>query len=672
MNLSILFKFLNKSKENSNTTLASFKDLYQIPSIKDIKDSYLLEKIKNYQKNYWQIIHSKKTLTSLDFELDNTTKTMNMYIDLLLNTLLEEKSSLYKGSEERFSLSDALKMQMYLFDLNDLYIENLCRLIALNEIAIKAKFFISKNKLNALNEAIYTLIISQNNFETNKLAIKIKIENYLTTVEQENSELIKEEILEHIIYLAKNIIPDTTNKILNENYPPATTKALIERALEIYVYESKEEIIKLNETIDKISQSTLVSREWNTNYNHELRKALNQIEVLTIKYEVFDRFGHNLISQNYLNRLYSAKLFITVNYNFQNASKITLISSTTPQIELETYYTIIKNLIPIFISMHPTSQKYYLYKIFKNGKTVYDYEEILKNPILLTLCTLGKPVDTYFFDNYYLKLKDYPDLKNIAGIQFTENISLSTLIRIQKDKYNDLYSLYNASKKSSHDNDYHLPDGITNLNWNYYLYNGSPIIYKFTKLIHNKLYIFPNSLRIYCGPIFSDITIGCKLNYGLEYLQLNEHKKLKELIIPSTVKLINNTDDRPLRIDNIIFENYPDSELIKNPEALTKLIKLLFYCKIDERHFNGIETITQENKYKVKYNVFPCFQTFLFRSKHKPLEFYFNVLQFSFYEEISIENTIKKTKQIPNDQAKKIVLEIYKTIKEHSQTISRK
>ncbi len=144
MKLPNFFRFLKQEEQNTSTIPATLKDFYKIPRASEIKDPHLKQLIVSYQKSYRQTLHSKKNLTSLDFDLNSITDKMKMYINLLLNIFLEDKSSLYKTSNEKFSLSDALKMQIYLSDINELYLDSLCRLIALNEIAQKFKFLISK------------------------------------------------------------------------------------------------------------------------------------------------------------------------------------------------------------------------------------------------------------------------------------------------------------------------------------------------------------------------------------------------------------------------------------------------------------------------------------------------------------------------------------------------
>jgi len=397
----------------------------------------------------------------------------------------------------------------------------------------------------------------------------------------------------------------------------------------------------------------------------KLNNTLDLINTLACKYEVFDRFGHNLVASHYLNKLYTAKLFATINSYFYNPYKEPLVTPNTPKVEFEVYELMVSNLLP-FNFWGSLPQKYILAKIFISNKALYDYEEILKNPIILTLATLGESVSTYFFDNFYISINDYPELKTIPGLSFLESIPLSTLLKVSKEKHKDLYNLYRITIKNPHKHDYHMPEGINSINLNADIENDGKITEELMKQVQNKLYIFPKSLISYAGSIFSYITIGCRLNYGLKYLYLNEHNILKELIIPSTVKRITNTDNRPLKIDNIVFENYPDSQLLQDEEALTQLIKILFYCKVEESYFNGIETITKENKYKVKYNIFPTFNSFLLQSQHKALEFYLPILQHRFfYEETTIGNTIHKIIPIPDNYAKDIVLEIYKSIREH-------
>lgn len=584
MNLSILFKFLNKSKENSNTTLASFKDLYQIPSIKDIKDKYLLNKIKEYQKIYNKILTSKKLLTSFDFKIDNITEDMKMYLDLLSNTLLEEKSSYFKKETEKFSLSDALKLQMYLSNINELYLKNFARLIALNEILNKKKFFLPKNKLNALNEAMYQLIVGMNIFLNQKITIELKIKNFLNKLEQENAKVDQTSKYEHIKHLASYVIPDILKSIIKEDYPISTSLALIERALEMYVYQNKQNLPDLQKEVYSINDLP-----------NNIPLILNKIKRIETLYEIYDRFGHNLIQEEDLKILYTKKFYVITSSPLN--IKEPIISPNSPKIEIKTYKKFTEDILKNELKYYwQTDIKfYYIFsKIYKGNKTYYDYEEILKTPLLLAFLTYNGYY-VYFLDNYLINTKDYSGLNFFNEIMaWEESVPLITILKIMElnNIQNSFHTISKYAFKKSHQNDYKLPDGLTHINLNADIHNNSGVITNIIKKnVANKKLIFPYPLKSYAGPIFSSITKGCILNEGLEYLYLNEHEEISELVIPSSLKVLTNTDNRPLKINTIIFNNYKNSALLNNKDALTNLLKhIISYEPIETKYHFETDT----------------------------------------------------------------------------------
>jgi len=505
-------------------------DLMQIPGREYFKDNEeALNLIDKYKEEYLNILQSKKTIYSRDLSFDDLQSEILMNVDLVLE-IVGHNRDLYDEIKKPKSknIIDMIKLKLYLNRIEEMETETIIRLIALKELE-KGRRVPHINR-NALKEEINILTTNLVIFINQKRAINIETSTYLSNVVIDNNanENVDKELMD-LIKLAKVYID--ISDVQNMDVKPEIKIAIIERRLEIYCYKHKNEITKLTKEVNDLDNTDL-------SFTH-LKKEdfLRIITDLEAKYEIFRRYGRNVVTQEHLYNLYRVK-FDIITFVLEDYNIMPYIKSVT---EKEIYEDIIfKKKEKIIRGKNSTIKEIfgknekkaikYLASLFqedtRRSEIFSEYAIATSSTILKLLLTFDSEYDfRRFYDNILVDTKKNMEYFEDSYFTWQDKIPLSSLMEFMspeiateyymskdyKNKY--LYNLYYLSKEIS--GSYHLPEGLVSINIPSYeppYLVGYKINHHYLRKIRtetkNKSVFFPDTLENITGDLFGSTKIS--------------------------------------------------------------------------------------------------------------------------------------------------------------------
>lgn len=533
-------------KEKHNIGVIRFGDNLVIPGRDYFKDEKHIILLENYKKHYLEMLKNKTVVTTPYFNSKSLKEQMNMYIDLLLNLLMENNNFCEYAPEEL--LVQIAKLKMYYDEMTVLKNEIILRLIALKEIK-KEKRIPRHNKM-ALEEEINSLSVILEMFIYREASINIEIKNYfdvLTTRDlSEVDESLLNERLTRLLFLTKGIVDK--NKLYDDI---KLNVALLEKECEIYAYTHKDEALRLKESYELNDESKIL---------------------------LFYEYGKDIFNYDFVKEFYLYKfnlLVIDIN-NSSNKSPINvkdygfpfyveIIGDKINNLDKSYYFNdlIDKN---VDISEQLNGARKYL----KNKEGIFNYDEILKNKYKLAFLVsfeYENGIKDYFNKNIINVKSDNEWSKYIYHFcgEFENKVPFSTLYELfatDKDEY-VLHSIYEANRL---ENNLLIPYGVKRINLNL-------LSHEYINRIENdvnsrKKYAFPNSLKSISGAMDY---------FGYDFSNLYFPDGLEELMIgynatiPSSVEKLDRCVDK--HIGYIKFRDFKNSKIVNDKKKFIKFLK---------------------------------------------------------------------------------------------------
>lgn len=323
MNLKSIIKRIFKIKDEEYSLVNNY-DITLIPSRDMFKDNIEIVKLIDFYKEEYKKILKQRIFTSIDLKIDNLVNLMNMNIDLVLKQCLYEKNKMFIEDDldehekqilrETNNLTSLAKLKMYQEEIESLELKNICKVIALDELSKVIKYNLSMNKRNSIKNELSNLVNIMTIFKSQRTSINLEIENYKNDIENIKVNSFGRDIkYKNTRYYNATkyifVLPQKYRFIYNEavlTVPEFT--AIIERALEIYIYEHKDLIEKFRDELEKINKE-----EKNLGDKQKLITKITKIEYI---FKLFDLHGYNLVKDEDFEKLYRVKFdILTININ---------------------------------------------------------------------------------------------------------------------------------------------------------------------------------------------------------------------------------------------------------------------------------------------------------------------------------------------------------------------
>ena len=699
--MSLFSKFFKKSKLNQEVLcLVNLEDSIIMPPnsfFDNVKNKDLCEQ---YYQEYKRILSNKKTILSTHLKLIETDD-IRVYIDILTSLEIHIHNILNNTNKHDYSndyVNNILaRLNTYSLILNSIEEESFLRLASLS--ILKSTPFLSRNKKNAIDNEISRLQIQI--FNTQKINNLIKMQlnacisiiqnlhlykdkdfiaasnyhlnNYLQaydiTTNEEN--IIYQQVkLEKHLFKNKSILTD-----LNKEFKILLNNDKLNR---------KDRINKINILIDKYMAIKEYKRTEDPNLFYSL------VEYKVNSYEIdYNTYGEVLSgTTNYLEEKEILKeIFFKKANNFMQNSEI---------FERYVKYDFYRNNYRQFANI--------INKLLKNNEGNYDYENVIKSPILTGLLySIDEPVKMKNFFKYF-KIHYFYLLDISPLFEWEEWINLETIMRscdkllsyeiiqsITNEQINLLYQIYKCLlgtviKEISNN---YIYDGAKefNINFNYNSFRSyQKFIKEYNKIMREgKKLIFPKALKriaIDNNIRYHDNNLKVENIELLNYYEFELNEGLEELILLDTTSFNNNPNEleipttlKKIKLENInpaclTFKDYTESSLVntisKDKEAFKEFInnigntqKLKFKGKTSVTTFSlNLEKLKNENKTDVDtiYNLF----------QEKIKEIYAKLHRIANYLEIHIEE-----KEINLTLLRELEDKISNQIHEYSQSLSK-
>lgn len=592
-------EFLKKAfgiKDEVSRDISSFTSLVNVPTREQLVayDGIVdfLDEIKN---KYIQILSSKRLVFSKDLNYGNLRLDMSMYYELIMNLINDcEKSEYFLNATSYIIGTKKLdymvlmgKLNSYFASLKNLEAETIIRLVALKEI-LDEKDFLSPLKKNSIREELNNLSSTYISLRTQRIAIKVEVDRFLTEYEVlESEEFENNEVEDELINSRCQSLRDMISVLdyaefdknnLNEN--SNANIIFMEEILERYVYNHKNEARELRDKLNDLSRYL--------KDNLELENISGIIRELEIKTKVFFLYGRNLITEEDIFNLYRLKFAcLTRNYMKEKVDLVTDVS----HIELECYQEVITQKISDILMGHnsnfngifKTTYKdtvLYAIKIFTNiikeDGIEFSFWNIINNRQLLGLLVAFDKRDGLkeYFDNIMVEKKEYLSTVDFHEDIFKYNLAvpLSTvfdaLYYSGEETFSPSYDLYKMMKEQEDNLVFRLPLGLTKVNLKMSYHDLGFFDWKFVQTIRDKSDYawleFPSSLVEIEGNIFENIhSSDVELNEGLKIIgdSLFEDASIGTIYIPSSLEIIEYSSFRGSSVDEFYFIDYQHSKL---------------------------------------------------------------------------------------------------------------
>ena len=639
--MNIINRFKKWFFNEENIGIINIGDLLKIPGREYYKDDLeKLNQIDIYKEEYYKILSKRKLISSKELSFDNLEKEFLMNIQLILNFYLNndiineqnelESKMIYHNPHEYIYINyyidkkiNLIKLQLYLNDINNMEIETIEKLIALEELS-KGKRVALINRM-PLNEKINNLKIILDTIHKQKIAISLEINNYLLNLSSNNQSFYNNDEIESFLIkkyqtvydLAKNYIKEgTLENIAKLDNDISIKIALIEKELEIYVYTHKDDINMLNQELDILD---------NTKKNLSNQKELlNKIKVIEDKYHIFNEYGRNIVIYDNLYKLYKIKFdILTIDINYLENSP--LINENE---QAKKFY---KDITDKKIQRILMGENSYIEEIYDNDykeaiKLIAFYlkgslsqfrlDNILIDKLKLALLLAFDKKDglVQYFNQNKIRIDDNQRFSldyDPRMYKFQEEIPLDTCFQIMTANDDNkhyqfnhpLYKLYKLTANQPqflNSNIYDLMEGLISIRINRPLDEDDNILEYINKKAHNKTVIFPQSLEEIDGRLFNKETCpkNIILNRGLKRITNNALKgyEFEHLFLPSSIEYISPDAMDFNSVKWLYFMDYENSKILHDEESLLLIIHNLFnvvkinddsdYEKIDDNNLN--------------------------------------------------------------------------------------
>ena len=473
-------------------------------------------------------------------------------------------------------------------------------------------------------------------YKSQRISINLEIDNYKKDIEVINYDNYRRRDRKYKNKRFDNadkyifVLPEEYRLIYNEYYlsVPEFT-AIIERALEIYVYEHKDLLEKCKDELENLEkeEKQLGNKQ----------RFITKIDKIKYLFRLFDLYGYNLVNDEDFEKLYRVKFdILTININNLNNSPFN--TKELEKKELEVYKNIIsekihdiynlnciegKKLLNIY-SDHLNSRELkkvndskvkiignILDSLLKTGK-YFDYEEILETHMLIALILAFEKengIKKFFEEFKEYRSKYHNGFYYRVGMYFEEKIPLETFCKVLTSICDageiknaslcyDIYSLdclREIMSKEDIKSIYKIPDGIKGISDSGK--DNHPFLLTMRKDLENKVkdqddicVVFPSTLRYIEGSIFETIKLKIlKFNEGLEHIDgfAFYNQDACKVVIPSTLEDINIGTFNWEKINDLEFTNFKNSKTLKkllcsNDNQYKEILKKLFKV---ERNF---------------------------------------------------------------------------------------
>lgn len=618
MKLTDFIKNIFNKKEANINDIIKISDSFILPNRDIFKNNKeILTLIDKYKDEYNIILSNNKYILSMDLT-NNINEKIRMYNALITNIFVDDKDIMEYSIKNKIQMFYKVnKLKMYDNVIKLLYLECMERLIALVEIYSKRKIFLSKNKKEALSFAINNLINALVVFEGQKRAIELEKENFLNKYaipvfefEEEIYEEEKQKFFENKIKELNIMLPIINKKFINNNISDIL---LLERQLEIYVYNNKNKSGKLIERI-------------NNYFMQEEYIEYNEIEFRNLEAMVliFYYYGKNIISDDILYKLY----FLKFNYiiNLENDKRDKYLSNSL-DIEREMYLKIIERKIETILK----GNNRVINNVFKLDSTraikdiidelkdnnIFNYKKILYSNKLDLLFSFDTGYGFIkYLDSIKVNKNDYDDKIDFASEIFSwENkIPLSSIYKMlevgalkkNQNYKSNLYEIYKLFQKNNFSINYRLPEGIKAISIDPLLdihESTDKMLDNLIEKCKRKIVVLPNSLKYFYGDLYKKNHLkGLELNDNIEFISEDVLKSapVKKLIIPASLRHIFSSRDFSVysnsynrnklffeELDTIAFKDYENSKILYDKEMLKCILESTLYIKYFKKNVDG-------------------------------------------------------------------------------------
>ena len=413
-----------------------------------------------------------------------------------------------------------------------------------------------------------------------------------------------------IAHQMEKISPEIFNNIESKERSTIKKIVLYERFLEIYVYKNKDKVEKLHYKIDILRQTEI------TRGNYD--DFVLDVEEMKFYFQIFMKYGRNLVKENDLYRLYDIK-FNLITYEINKKGRIIYGDEIYKELtknkeEYEIYKKIVSNKITEIINgISPVSHIFdendllkdllkILIPLFKTGR-YFDIDKILKDRELLSYLLafdsetrIKELFDATYNDlnlskydmsltreynlNFYsFCLKSY-NITTLKTLCWFIDLNLKMKEKVEIPPFYKIYKLYEKTRKN--ENIYEIPEGLIKIERNDSI--DDLIIKNISRDMKNKTIVIPSTMNVFRGNWFKGIKIdGIVFNEGVEEIYDVYFSNLKKIIIPSTLEpyysyLIQSTNLKTLGFTN--FENSKSLNSLLNSSDINNYSYLLSLFRV--------------------------------------------------------------------------------------------
>ena len=699
--MSLFSKFFKKSKLNQEVLcLVNLQDSIIMPPNSFFESNKNKELCEQYYQEYKRILSSKKTILSTHLKSIETDD-IRVYIDILTSLEIHIHDILSNPSNKGYNyecVTNLLsRLNGYAHILKVIEEESFLRIAALS--SLKSTPFLSHNKKSAIDNEISRLQIQIFNTQKINNLIKMQLNACISIIQ--NLHLYKDkDFIVASNYHLNNYLQAydiTTNE---ENIIYQQVK------LEKHLFKNKSILTDLNKEFKILLNNDKLNR----------KDRINKINILIDKYMAIKEYKRTEDP----NLFYSLVEYKVNSYEIDYNTYGEVLSGTTNYLEeKEILKEIFFKKVNDFMQNSEIFERYVKYdfyrnnyrefaniinKLLKNNEGNYDYENVIKSPILTGLLySIDDPVKMKNFFKYF-KIHYFYLLDISPLFEWEEWINLETIMRscdkllsyeiiqsITNEQINLLYQIYKCLlgtviKEISNN---YIYDGAKefNINFNYNSFRSyQKFIKEYNKIMREgKKLIFPKALKriaIDNNIRYHDNNLKVENIELLNYYEFELNEGLEELILLDTTSFNNNPNEleipttlKKIKLENInpaclTFKDYTESSLVntisKDKEAFKEFInnigntqKLKFKGKTSVTTFSlNLEKLKNENKTDVDtiYNLF----------QEKIKEIYAKLHRIANYLEIHIEE-----KEINLTSLRKLEDKISNQIHEYSQSLSK-
>ena len=698
--MGIFSSIFKKNKLNSEIlSLVNLQDSIIMPPDAFFENTKNKELCEQYYQEYREILSSKKTVLSTHLK-DTETDDIRVYIDILTSLELHIHDILDNPNKHDYSndyVNNILaRLNTYSLILNFIEEESFLRLASLS--SLKSTPFLSRSKKNAIDNEISRLQIQIFNTQKINNLIKTQLNACISIIQ--NLHLYKDKDFIMVSnYRLNNYLQAYGITINEENIIYQQVK------LEKHLFKNKNILTNLNKEFKILLNNVKLNR----------KDRISKINILIDKYMAIKEYKR--IEDP--NLLYSLVKYKVDSYEIDYNTYGEILSGTANYLEeKEILKEIFFKKVNNFMQNSEIFERYVKYdfyrnnyrefaniinKLLKSNEGNYDYENVIKTPILTGLLySIDDPVK---MKNYFKYFKiHYFYLPYISPLfEWEERINLETIMRscdkllnyeiiqsIANPQINLLYQIYKCLLgtviKEISNNYIYAGAKEFNINFDYIRFRSyQKFIKEYNKIMkEGKKLTFPKTLKriaIDNNIRYHDDNLKAENIELFNYYEFELNEGLEELILLDITSFNNNPNEleipttlKKIKLENInpaclTFKDYTESLLVniisKDKEAFKEFIsnigntqKLKFKGKTSVTTFSlNLEKLKNENQADVDtiYNLF----------QEKIKEIYTKLHRIANYLEIHIEE-----KEINLTSLKELENKIHNQVIKYNQSLS--